>query len=163
MLVAFRAKGKDISDILTSDTVSKAETVQEQYLNAIKRNDEAGWNSVGQNFAPTENTTNASYHAKSRLQLARMLVEAGRFDDADATLENLLQDASVDRLYQALAVAQRYFLLHQQLGDAKQMAEGKRELQALYAELKANNPAALRLLNRILSQDELLQLGIEEQ
>jgi serine/threonine-protein kinase len=161
-LAAFRAKGKDISDILTSDTVAKAETVQEQYINAVKRNDEAGWNSVGQYFPPSENATNAGYHAKSRLQMASLLVAAGRFADAEDTLENLLQDPSVDRLYQALALARLCFL-HEQLGHIEKLAECKRELQALYAELKTSSPEALRLLNRTLSPAEWLQLGIEEQ
>ncbi len=54
-----------------------------------------------------------------------MLVAAGRFEDADETLENLLQDPSVDRLYRALALARRCFL-REELGDVEQLAESKR-------------------------------------
>ncbi len=161
-LAAFQTKGKDISDILTSDTVAKAETVQEQFLNAVKRNDEVGWNSVGEYFPPEENETNRSYNAKSKLQLATMLVAVGRLEDADQALESLLQDPSVDRLYRALALARRCFLC-EEMGRVEQLAESKRQLQTLYVEMGTNSPAALHTLNRILSEEQLLQLGIEEQ
>lgn len=158
---AFRMESKNVSDLLSSETVAKAETVQEQYLNAVRRNDEAGWTSVGQYFPPSENATNAGYHAKSRLQMAAMFMSAGRYRDAEDTLTDLLQDPSIDRLYRALALARLCFL-HEQAGQSWRLAESKRELQSLYAELKSSNPNALQLFNRTLSADELLQLGIED-
>ena len=154
-------KGKDVSDMLTSDTVAKSETVQQQYLNAIQRNDEVGWMSVGQYFPPSENATNAGYHAKSRLQMANLFMTSIRFRDAEDVLTDLLQDPSVDRLYRALAMA-KLCSLYEQTRQNGRLADSKRELQSLYAELKANNPDALRLFNRTLSQDELLPLGIED-
>ena len=117
--------------------------------------------SVGQYFPPSENATNAGYHAKSRLQMANLFVDSVRFRDAEDTLTDLLQDPSVDRLYRALALA-KLCTLYEQMGQNGRLAECKRELQSLYAELKANNPNAVRLFNRTLSQHELLQLGIED-
>ncbi len=157
--MASQIESQDVADILSPETVSKADTVQEQFLNAVLRNDEASWKSVGQYFPPHENTINAAYHAKATLQLAGMLAAEERLADADAALAGLLVDPTVDRVYQALALARRCIVL-EQMGQTETLANTRRELQSLYAELKTNSPNARRLLDRVLSESERLQLGI---
>ena len=157
--IAFRSEGKSVTKILRLDTVEINDTVQEQYLTAVKRNDEAGWRAVAEYFPPTENATNNDYHAKSSLQLAALLEAQGRLQEADRTLDSLLSDSSVDLVYQALALARRCSVT-EQLGQTQQNGEAKRQLKSLYDELKTNNPGALRLLERTLSDNERLQLGI---
>ena len=159
--VAFQFKGKSVAELLRPATVTQADTVQEQYLNAVLRNDEAGWRSVGEYFPSSQNATNAGYHAKSMLQLSSMLAANGHWQEADRTLDSLLRDPSLDLVYQALALARRCTVL-EQLGQAEKVAESKRELQSLYAELKANSPGSRRLLDRILSENERLQLGMSD-
>lgn len=159
--IASGMKTKRVGEVLRPETVAEAPTVQEQFLNAVVRNDEAGWNAVGEYFQPAENSTNAGYYAKSQLQLASLLQELdeGRLRDADKVLDDLLHHPNVDRVYQVLALAKRYFVL-EELGKPKQASESKQELQHLYAELIKNNPGAERLIERVLTNEESVQLGI---
>jgi predicted Ser/Thr protein kinase len=161
VVVARRIEAKSVNDVLSPDTVTKESTVQEQYLVAVMRNDEAGWSSVGDYFPSADNATNAGYHVKASLQMANMLIDQGRWRDADKTLDSLLQDPTVDRVYQVLALARRCFVA-EQLGRGQTVADAKRQVQSLYEELKTSNPGALRLVNRVLSENERLQLGIGE-
>lgn len=151
--------GPTVSKLLNPETVDPAETVQEQFLNAVDRNDEAGWRAVSQYFAPDVNTTNAGYHAKATLQLASLFVSQGRQGEADQELETLLRDPSVDPVYRAIALARRCSIL-ETLGKTDQLAEARRELQSVYTELKSDNPGARQLVDRVLTRSERLLLGL---
>ena len=108
-----------------------------------------------------ENATNAGYNAKSKIQLASLMASKGRLVDAEKLLDEVHRDPSVDRVYQAIALARRCVVL-EQLGQIEPLAAGKRDLQSLYGELKTNNPNAQRLLDRVLSDQERLMLGVSE-
>jgi serine/threonine-protein kinase len=159
--VALRMYDRTVTDLLSPDVVAPAETVQEQYLSAVLRNDEAGWRAVGENFPASENATNAGYYAKSTLQLANLMAGEERLRDADRLLDTLARDSSVDRVYQAIALARRCVLL-EQLGQLEELNDTRRDLQSLYGELKANSPGARRLIDRVLSDDERLMLGVSD-
>ena len=156
---AFQKQGKTVSKLLNPDSVVPADTVQAQYLNAVDRNDEAGWRAVGLYFPPSENATNAGYHAKATLQLASLLVSRGQLEQADRELVSLLRDPAVDPVYQAIALARRCSVL-ETLGKSTDVAEARRELQSVYAELKTANPGARQLVDRVLTRDQRLQLGL---
>jgi predicted Ser/Thr protein kinase len=160
-VIAFRIQPKSVSDVLRPETVQKEATVQAQYLVAVTRNDEAGWRAVGDYFPSTDNATNAGYHAKASLQMANVLIAEGRLPDADKTLDQLLQDPGVDRVYQLLALARRCFIAEMR-GRTQTVANTKREIQSLYEELKTSNPNAQRLIDRVLPKNERLQLGIDD-
>ena len=157
--IAESRKAEDIAEILSPETVARKDSVQEQFLHAAERNDEMGWKSVSEYFPAGDNATNAAYHAKAALQLASFFEDEGDLRRAEQTLEHLLHDQTVDRVYQVLALARRCMLLDQ-LDESRKMAESKRELQSLYDELKRNNPGAGRLIDRLLAPGERSMLGI---
>ncbi|TWU51183.1 serine/threonine-protein kinase [Rubripirellula reticaptiva] len=151
---AANAKSTDqLSTLLKPATVLKADTVQQQYLTAVTRNDEAGWNAVSEHFPPTENSTNANYHAKSKLQLARMLIENDQPERADAVLVALLSDPSVERVFQVLAWVDRCRLLNDR-GATKELEAAKGQLQALFADVKQSNPTSLDLIQRVVPESD---------
>ena len=156
---AFSFEGKQVEDILRPETVAKATTVQEQYLDAVIRGDEMGWRAIGEYFPPNESATNAAYYAKAQLQLAELLSASGQWQKADTILRKLRADPNVDRIYQAIALIRRYVVL-QELGNSESMATVRNQFQTLYSDLKTNNPSVLVQLNQIVSKRELLQLGI---
>lgn len=159
--ISFSVRPKGVGELLSPETVPQEATVQEQYLVAVTRNDEAGWRAVSEYFPSAENATNAGYHAKAGLQMASMMISEGRLRDADRVIDQLLQDPSVDRVYQLIALARRCFIAEKR-GRGETVANTKREIQSLYEELTASNPNAERLINRALTREERLQLGIEE-
>jgi serine/threonine-protein kinase len=159
--VAAARPARSVTQTLSAQTVARQDSVQEQFLHAAERDDEAGWNAIGVYFPAADNATNAAYHAKAMLQLARLFQEEGRLADADRTLESLLRDLSIDRVYQVLALARRCLIL-EQLNENRKMADARRELQSLYDELKNNNPEAQQLIDRILTPSQRLLLGISD-
>ncbi len=160
--LSFGTDGKTVDDILRPQTVAQAATVQEQYVNAVIRDDEIGWQSVGQYFPPSQSSTNAGYFAKSQLQLSRLFQENGQLSEADAILRDLRADPNVDRIYQAIALARRYAIL-QAMGQDQAMAAVKQQFQSLFSDLEASNPAVLFELGRVVSKREMLELGVGDQ
>lgn len=158
-LAAAREKGKSVIELLRPDTVPQADTVQEQYLIAVTRNDEAGWRAIETYFPASENSTNAGYHAKAMLQLAQMLIAEQRVEEADSILKAIGDEATADRVYQALALVKRCRLL-ESLGGGPELTHAKRQLQTLHAELKTKYPSALQLFNRLVPASDRLRLEI---
>jgi serine/threonine-protein kinase len=156
---ASQRPGRSVSMLLNPESVTKASTVQEQFLNAVDRNDEVGWRAISLYFPPEQNTTNAGYHAKAGLQLASLLVAQGQLLEADQELEQLSRDSRIDPVYQAIALARRCSVL-EALGKNAEVSDVRRELQSVYAELKESNPGARQLVDRVLTRNERLQLGL---
>lgn len=149
---------KSVQDLLLPDEVPQAETVQEQYLIAVVRNDEAGWRAVGQYFSePTE--TNRAYQAKSMLQLAQLFASVGKYREADIVLERLHRDQDVHRLHQAVALARRCQVL-EQLGGGDRLTDLRQQLKTMYAGLQNDNSQIAEDFDAIIGEDERLQLGI---
>ena len=163
-LVWWWANGRpreSVNDLLSPEVVTKADSVDQQYITAMYRNDEAAWRSVMEFFPMEENATNAAYHAKATLQLSRLFISDGRLREANVLLDSLLQEANIDQVYQALALAQLCQLLDQ-LDRVEEFAESRREFQTMYSELKVNNPTAERLIDQTLPSEMRLTLGIDD-
>jgi hypothetical protein len=149
---------KSVHDLLLPDEVPQAETVQEQYLIAVVRNDEAGWRAVGQYFSePTE--TNRAYQSKSMLQLAQLFASVGKYREADVVLERLHRDQGVHRLHQAVALARRCQVL-EKLGGGDRLTDLRQQLKTMYAGLQNDNSQIAEDFDAIIGEDERLQLGI---
>jgi hypothetical protein len=125
---------------------------------AVVRNDEAGWLAVPKYF-PEPNATNRAYHAKSMLQLSQLLVDAGKFKEADVVLEKLHRNENVDRLFQAVALARRCQVL-EKLGGGNPLTELRQQLKTLYAGLQNDNSEVAEVFDDIIREDQRLQLGI---
>ena len=95
------------------------------------------------------------------MQLSRLFIGDGRLGQAKALLDSLLQEANIDQVYQALALAQLCQVLDK-LGRAEEFAESRREFQTMYGELQINNPAAERLIDQTLNTEMRLTLGIDD-
>ena len=152
---------KSVNDLLSPEVVTKAESVDQQYIAAMYRNDEAAWRSVMEFFPMDDNATNAAYHAKATLQLSRLFSSDGRLSEAKALLDSLLQEANIDQVYQVLALAQLCQLLNK-LDRADEFVESRREFQTMYNELQVNNPTAERLIDQTLPSEMRLTLGIDD-
>lgn len=152
---------KSVNDLLSPEVVTKADSVDKQYITAMYRNDEAAWRSVMEFFPMEDNATNAAYHAKATLQLARLFIGDGRLSEANVLLANLLQEANVDQVYQVLALAQRCQVLDK-LNRTEEFAESRREFQTMYSELQDNNPTAQRLIDQTLPSETRPTLGIDD-
>ena len=152
---------KSVNDLLSPEVVTKADSVDQQYIAAMYRNDEAAWRSVMEFFPMEDNATNAAYHAKATLQLSRLFIGDGRLDEANVLLDSLLQEANIDQVYQALALAQLCQLLDK-LDRAEAFAQSRREFQTMYSELQVNNPTAERLIDQTLNSEMRLTLGIDD-
>lgn len=151
--------GPSVSRLLNPETVAGEESVQEQYLKAVDRNDEAGWRAVSQYFPPETGTINAGYHAKSRIQLAAMFASQGRYEEAEEVLSELLRHPSLDSAYRTIALARRCINL-EQWEKNNEAAEVRRELQSVYQELSAENTEGRQFVDRVFTQSEKLLLGL---
>lgn len=160
--VAFRQPPPDVTRVLNPDEAPQEESVQAQYLYAMRRDDETAWRSVGEYYPPSENATNAGYYAKSMIQLARWMVDNDQYREAERALDELLRTPDIDRVYQAIALARKYVVLGQ-LNAKDRQAVVKREFQSLYQDFQANSPNAARLLERSLSENERSQLGVDQE
>ncbi len=155
-----------VERILIPEVVPKAESVEAQYLNAVRRNDPAGWRAVSEYFPSNENATNAEYYAKSSLQLARCLkntkgVNEAELKEADRVLERLLSNPQVDRLYLALALTQRC-AIQEALGGGAALSQSLSRLKALYVELKANNPTDGEIFEELVPERERTKLQLDQ-
>ncbi|TWU50520.1 Serine/threonine-protein kinase PknB [Rubripirellula tenax] len=159
VLFAYQQTEKDLSELLRPGQVSKADSIQEQYFVAVNRNDEAGWRAVSQHYLPSENSTNAHFHAKAMLQLSRFFVDQNQFKKADVVLKSVLSDPAVDRVVQVVALVERCKLLRAS-NETAELQVAKDQLQGLYAEIKNSNPASLRTLQRVVPESDRSQWDI---
>ncbi|KAA5540184.1 serine/threonine protein kinase [Roseiconus nitratireducens] len=148
-----------VAKMLRPDVVPQADSVEAQFLDAVHRNDVAGWNAVAKYFPPAENAANRSYATKAAFQLARYYESEGGLKDADTTLEQLLNDPGLGRKYRLLAWAWRVRIL-QAIGRPEAVNEAKRQLEAVYADLKTTNPNAVRWFDRMIPPSEQSALGL---
>ena len=151
--------GPSVSRLLNPETVAAEETVQEQYLKAVDRNDEAGWRAVVEYFPAELGSINAGYHAKSMIQLASLFASQGRLQESDATLVHLLRHPSLDSVYRTIALARRCIILE----ESNQVAEAsavRRELQSVYTGLITENSEGRQFVDRVLTEAEKLLLGL---
>jgi len=151
---------KSVTQILRPDQVPRATSVEEQYLIAVVRNDEAGWSAVSEYFPPTENQSlNIGYYAKSQLQMARQMQSENQWRAADEVLRRLSVDPKIDRLYRTLALLRRCEVL-KQINRPEVLNETQLQLQAAYQELHQTNPDAAIVFDRVVSEKTRSQLGL---
>lgn len=141
--------------LLRPDRVPAKETVQQQFLAAVSRDDIAGWKAVAEHFPPEENDTNASYAIKADLQLARLLVRLQRQAEAVAILQPIAEDPSIDRLFRAAAIAQ---LLDLYPADSAHTTELWSKLRRTYQALIESRPETQRSLPSIIGPEKFRRL-----
>jgi len=154
--VASKRKPASIQRLLAPDLVPKKSTIEEQYLAAASRDDIVAWRSVSEYFPPTGDakSKNAAYATKAELQLARLLIRMDRIDEARTSLIRLIEDPSVDRLYQIVALAE----LVELPGNIAKNQEYQAQLRQSYKALIASRPDAARALQFIIDADAFVKL-----
>jgi eukaryotic-like serine/threonine-protein kinase len=151
-----------LMDQIEVDTVLQQSDVQKQYLVAMQRNDEAGWQAVAKYFPATGSAVNADYAAKSQLQLARFLGTTGRISEAQSILREMQSSAKTERLYRVLASAYELLIVlnSDQTTDSMEMVQ---RLQADLKQLKQNSPSDHELFLRLAPQSVQLMLDIGQE
>ena len=150
---------KDVGALLRPNHVTKAETVEQQFLIAVQRDDEAGWAAVSRYFPPSEKPEYAGYHMKSLLHLADVRISENRLADANRGLETLLRNVDADKIYQLLALEKKLTICEQQ-SDAKRIRETKDQLMDLHKELQKNNPTVIRRFESVIPRERRAELGL---
>ena len=146
---------RSVPRLLRPDRVPAKETVQQQFLAAVSRDDIAGWQAVREHFPPELNDTNASYAIKADIQLARLLIRQQRQDEASVILTRIAEDPAADRLFRVVAIAQQIDLANP---DSRETAELWDKLRRAYQGLIEARPEAQRSLTAIIGADKVRRL-----
>lgn len=130
----------NIASQLSPDSIEvrTRESVEAQYLEAARLNEPEGWLKVIEEFPPEANKVNAAYAAKARIQLARLYRTRGDYKKSQQVLDSLLNDAELQNLYRAIALAEKY-QLQEDAGDPAGAANTMSELRATYQSLQATS------------------------
>lgn len=157
--VANRTQAKSLIENLRGPTVNRADTISEQYLIAVTRNDLPGWKAVASYFPADEDQSRIEFHQKSTLQLARLLIEQNHLQQATRVLDDLQKEPNVKRLYLLMASVHRHSIA-QASNDPRRASELKSEIDRKVKELESDNPAAVDQFRRIVPSAERMKLGL---
>ncbi len=142
-------------DCLRPERVPVKDTVEQQYLSAASRNDVAGWQAVAEYFPPEANANNAAYAIKADLQLARLLIQQGRAEDARGILRRIGSDPAVDNLYRVVALAE---LVDVAEPDSQEALATWSQLRQTYKALIKSRPGVQGPLGWIIGPDKMRRL-----
>lgn len=146
---------QSIARLLRPEQVPVKETVEQQYLAAVGRDDVAGWQAVAAYFPPEANANNAAYAIKADLQLARLLIRQGRAEDARAILRRIGSDPAVDKLYRVVALAE---LIDVAEPDSQEALAIWSQLRQTYKSLIESRPGLQGPLGWIIGSDKMRRL-----
>ena len=161
LAMSLREPPRDVGELLKPPLAVKADSVEEQFLVAVTRNDVPSWQAIPKHFPPNASSKHRSYFAKSMLQLAAVYSGQDKNADAIAALDQLLGDAKVDRKYRLVAWAKRVAFL-ESISDTVELQRSRNRLTSLYKELKIANPASIEFFRRVVPPQERMQLEIGE-
>ncbi|QDT13025.1 serine/threonine-protein kinase [Stieleria marina] len=159
LAMSLRNPPRDVGELLKPPLAVKADTIEEQFLIAVARNDVASWAAIPKHFPPNESSKNRNYFAKSLVQLSRVYASQEKKEEAVATLDRLLGDPKVDRKYRLVAWAKRAALL-ETMNDPAELQKSLNRLESLYDELKTANPSSIEFFDRVIPPTERMQLEI---
>ena len=151
---------KDIGPLLRPDTVEKADSVQQQFLVAVQRDDEAAWSAVSQYFPRDASPENEAYYFKSLLHLAEAQISVNEWKEAGATLDRVLNDPKADKIYLLLALEKK-LRVFENISAGHRARDTKQQLVALYQEVDNNTPGIIRRFNGVVPRDRRVELGLE--
>ncbi len=156
---AMRLPAPSVDEQLVSNRVPQAETVEEQYLIALTRNDPSAWNAVSKYFPPDDNATNTDYHHKAMLQLARWYLHEEQWRQARDHLRSLLAEPKLSKLHRAIALI-RLCEAADAAGDTRLEKDARDRLTQAFNALKTENPAALELFRFVVPEQERVRWGL---
>ena len=141
-----------IETALRGPIVQRADSVEQQYLVALTRDDEPAWQAVETYFGDQNDPMTVDYRLKAKLQLARMHINQKQFTDAGHLLDEIEQSSDAKRLYGLLAILYRHRIASAQQ-DTGRMARLKSDAERLIGELK-ENPQAMQILPQVIEDED---------
>lgn len=148
-----------VGQVLVPERVTRGGSVEEQFLIAMTRDDPAGWRAVGEYFPSDANDTNADYHHKAMLQLARLHADRARWDEAGTVLRSLISNFRVSQLHRAIAWV-RLHDVAEATDDAGLADEAAANAVQLLQSLEKENPTAMRLFQRVVPGADRIKVGV---
>ncbi len=155
--IANQLPQQSVNRMLRPEQVAEADSIEQQYLVAVTRDDVAGWEAVGSYFPASESPTNKVYHTKALLQLARLYSQQGLFQEAYQALDRV--DPNIALKYRTVVWARKCAVL-EKLEDGAALAAAKRSLEASYTELKTKQPESIEFFNRVVPEQDRLQFQL---
>ncbi len=150
----------NVSELLRPETVNEADTVEEQFLIAVSRDDEPAWQAVGEYFPPDDNAYNRGYYAKSMWHLSELYFKQGRIKEADHTLRDLLNvKPEIDAKYRLVVLARRYALLQKRGGEGGELTQTRREYENVYTYNK-DKPGVIEFFKAVVPDEERLAVEV---
>tara|TARA_A100001391_G_scaffold195868_1_gene173680 strand:+ start:1041 stop:2609 length:1569 start_codon:yes stop_codon:yes gene_type:complete len=149
-----------IASELRGPIVAVADSIEQQYLTALTRNDIPAWHAVLE-FPVAPESPQADYHDKAKLQLTRLLIEQGEYTRASQLLDELQQSTTVKRLYLILAMVERHTIA-MATDKPRDASRLKTEIRESLRELDDANPTAAEQFRRLVPKPERLNLGLVE-
>lgn len=159
LAMSLRTPPINVAELLKPPLSVKADSVEEQYLVAVARNDVASWTAISNHFPPNGSSKNRSYFAKSMVQLSRLYANQDKNDEALTALDRLLSDPKIDRKYRLVATAARVSTL-ESMNNPNELQLSLSRLKSLYKDLKKNSPSSIEFFNRVVPPEERMQLEI---
>lgn len=144
-----RQSAADVSQLLEpSDIqVEQKESVQEQYLEAVRLNEPEGWQKVAEFHPPEKSEIHAAYAYKASIQLARLYRDRGQYEQSEQLLVGLLENPQLSLLNRAIALAE---LEQTQQAAGRSTESTHTGLRSVYRRL---TPAKQRVFDEVVPTD----------
>jgi len=153
---ATRTKLRTIDEVLNPEEVVRLDTVRQQWLEAIRRNDTDGWKAVSAYFPPEQNAENQDYANKARLQLVSQLFRQQEYSECRRELLQMLRDPEVRDVYRACALAWQQQVAKMD-NEPDRVTELRQQLQNEINQISQDNPKNVDLLGHIFRSQQLLE------
>jgi len=163
LAVVLAGRSPTIDGVLQGATVTQADDIGRQYLTAMTRNDVAGWRAVIDYF-PLEPSSprarlQADYHDKARLQLARLMIQMRRWDEAEQTIEAMSVDHAPSPLHQALAITLQLEIAEQKR-DTGSLPRLQEQLRQILLVIEQETPVALEIFREVVPESRRRAWGV---
>jgi serine/threonine-protein kinase len=135
------------------------DSVEAQYLQAVRLNEPEGWRKVAEAFPPSASPLNAAYAAKSSIQLARLYRSRENYTAAEFTLGRLLANPELPTLYRAVALYEQMRVARAR-GRTAAEEKYKQQLREVYPTLK-NTPQKLTIFDALIDDELRSSLNLE--
>jgi len=157
------ARPPTVGGLLQGATVARADSIQDQFLTAMTRNDVAGWRAVIDYFpldaSSPQARIKADYHDKARLQLARLMIQSRRLDEAEQAIEAMSVDHAPSPLHQALAITLQLEIAELRQ-DSASLPRLQEQLRQLLLGIEQENPVALEIFKEVVPEPRRRAWGL---
>ena len=156
-IAAWQLRPLSVAQRLRPETVRQQDSVAEQYLTAMARDDVPGWKAVAEYFPPESSGDAGDYAIKSQLQMARLMIQSDRPEEARHVLRPIWRSEDASRLQRTIAL-----ILDLEAAEASRRgrpaAEVAQQLRGELETLEEVSPDDFRMLQQIVPESRLMQI-----